>query len=74
MAEFHNLLASSLPGILTNIPSDWRGTTFKNSNLLGRKKFSENLLDLLRRKGGIVTQQDLIDLGNAGNIYSILVI
>jgi hypothetical protein len=28
-----------IPEILANMPNEWRGTTFRNSNLLGREKF-----------------------------------
>lgn len=33
----------SLPSLLKNIPEDWIGTTYKNSDLLGREKFCEKL-------------------------------
>ena len=32
------------------MPADWRGTTFNNSNLLGREKFCENLRELILTK------------------------
>ena len=41
---------SFLPGILSVLPSEWRGTTFKNSNLLGREEFSKRLLSLIQLK------------------------
>jgi cystathionine beta-lyase/cystathionine gamma-synthase len=64
--QFH----SFLPSILQNIPQEWRGTTFKNSHLLGRELFSHNLCQLVSSKASFsppqeITTQDLIDLGNA---------
>lgn len=70
---------AALPNILANIPNEWRGTTFKNSNLLGRGDFSVNLNKLILEKGGSITTQDLVDIGNAedylrvsSNISSVL--
>ena len=40
-----------LANILANIPDEWRGTTFKNSALLGREKFAKKLLALIAKKG-----------------------
>jgi len=53
--------------ILDNLPQEWRGTTFRNSNLLGRGVFSKNLNALLdaRCDGVSITTSDLEDLGNA---------
>eukprot|EP00051_Salpingoeca_urceolata_P027102 m.480055 g.480055 ORF g.480055 m.480055 type:complete len:649 (-) comp21679_c0_seq1:238-2184(-) len=57
-----------LPQLLAAIPAPWRGTTFNNSNLLGREVFSQRLIDLFVRKAddptGIATK-DLTALGNA---------
>ncbi len=36
--------------ILEAMPAEWRGTTFNNSNLLGREGFTSNLQSLLKRK------------------------
>lgn len=36
--------------ILKNLPEDWRGTTFNNSNLLGREAFTTRLLKYLQAK------------------------
>mmetsp|Transcript_92987 Transcript_92987/g.265455 ORF Transcript_92987/g.265455 Transcript_92987/m.265455 type:complete len:606 (+) Transcript_92987:491-2308(+) len=54
------------------MPSDWRGTTFNNSNLLGRKVFSERLQALLVSKAeaklgepDAICADDLANLGNA---------
>jgi len=57
-----------LPQILSAIPSEWRGTTFNNSDLLGREKFSERLSNLMTEKsskGETITTEDLIGIGNA---------
>ena len=61
-----------VPQILAAMPSDWRGTTFNNSNLLGRKVFSERLQALLVSKAeaklgepGAICADDLTNLGNA---------
>jgi len=57
-----------LPQILSAIPSEWRGTTFNNSDLLGREKFSERLANLMTEKsskGESITTEDLIGIGNA---------
>lgn len=51
----------------------------KNSNLLGRSTFAANLNNLILEKGGSITTQDLVDIGNAedylrvsSNISSVL--
>lgn len=57
-----------LPQIVASIPSDWRGTTFKNSALLGRKGFETKLSELMLRKandGGEIDTEDLLSVGNA---------
>jgi cystathionine beta-lyase/cystathionine gamma-synthase len=63
-------LHACLPSILQNIPQEWRGTTFKNSHLLGREVFSHDLCQLVASRSAssppqIITTQDLLDLGNA---------
>jgi cystathionine beta-lyase/cystathionine gamma-synthase len=45
-----DILKKFLPSILANIPSEWRGTTFANSALLGREGFSANITALLLKK------------------------
>jgi hypothetical protein len=50
---------------LANIPQEWRGTTFKNSALLGREKFASKIISLIARKGVKITEQDLVKVGNA---------
>jgi cystathionine beta-lyase/cystathionine gamma-synthase len=65
--EFH----AALPTILSHIPQEWRGTTFKNSSLLGRELFAKKLLNLISIKSNhednssSITTEDLINLGNA---------
>jgi hypothetical protein len=54
-----------LKAILANIPQEWRGTTFKNSALLGREKFASKIISLIARKGVKITEQDLVKVGNA---------
>ncbi|ETW01240.1 hypothetical protein H310_06825 [Aphanomyces invadans] len=58
-----------LPSILANLPHEWRGTTFKNSALLGREVFSAGIEKLLLEKHAkrdtIVTEGELTALGNA---------
>ena len=54
--------------ILSNIPYEWKGTTFKNDNLLGRDGFSKNLRELLATKEQTleaISSNDLEKLGNA---------
>lgn len=58
-------IKAALPTILDNIPAEWRGTTFKNSNLLGRGTFATNLNKLILEKGGAITAEDLVAIGNA---------
>ena len=57
-----------LEQLLDNMPEDWRGTTFNNSELLGREGFSDGLLALLAQKHASVSpldQAELVALGNA---------
>ena len=57
-----------VPQVLAAVPSEWRGTTFDNSNLLGRELFSERLQALLASKaagGAALTSAELSALGNA---------
>ena len=55
---------SIITAILDSMPAEWRGTTFDNSNLLGREQFARNLRTVLDRDSPITTQA-LHDLGNA---------
>ena len=57
-----------LPQIVDALPQEWRGTTFKNSNLLGREGFAKNLAALLEKTeaaNGTITTEDLVEVGNA---------
>ena len=57
-----------LPQILSAMPDDWRGTTFKNSNLLGREGFAGNFNELIECKissGESISTGDLVAIGNA---------
>ena len=58
-------MRAALPNILENIPPEWRGTTFKNSKLLGRETFAVNLNNLIIEKAGGITADDLVEIGNA---------
>lgn len=58
-------IKAALPNILANIPQEWLGTTYNNSNLLGREKFAENLANLILTKGANISTEDLVELGNA---------
>jgi hypothetical protein len=48
---------SSIHAILDAMPADWRGTTFNNTNLLGRETFACRLGALL--ESGPVTTEAL---------------
>lgn len=61
----YDSLKKALPAIITSLPAEWRGTTFKNSKLLGREKFSSRLADLVISKEIDITTDDLVELGNA---------
>ena len=54
-----------LAAILANLPDEWRGTTFKNSALLGRERFAQKILALIAKKGTGITSSDLTNVGNA---------
>lgn len=58
-------LLEALPALLSQVPPEWRGTTFKNSRLLGRSAFAAQLHALLLSKGPSITSEDLVALGNA---------
>ncbi|KAF0695597.1 Aste57867_13637 [Aphanomyces stellatus] len=64
-----SIAQSLLPSILSNLPYEWRGTTFANSALLGREVFSSNVEKLLLEKHAkgdtTVTEAELTALGNA---------
>lgn len=60
-----------IPQLLAAMPTDWRGTTFRNSHLLGRVGFADNLKSLLYQKAKNssseleITESELTDVGNA---------
>mmetsp|Transcript_24739 Transcript_24739/g.69251 ORF Transcript_24739/g.69251 Transcript_24739/m.69251 type:complete len:622 (+) Transcript_24739:165-2030(+) len=57
-----------LGDILEAIPAEWRGTTFRNSRLLQREGFAQNMIDLIAEKkaaGGRIVEADLRAVGNA---------
>ena len=61
-------LKEALPDIMKVIPKEWDGTTFNNSNLLGRPKFSDAFVKLVEgsiASGKPITESDLSSLGNA---------
>lgn len=59
--------------VLDAMPQEWKGTTFRNSNLLGRAKFAEGLDKLLesRNKSNPITSADLEDLGMAQDYFRV---
>ncbi|CAM9268628.1 unnamed protein product [Ectocarpus fasciculatus] len=60
------IMRAALRTILANLPEEWRGTTFKNNNLLGREGFSERLTALILSKNGAdITAEELVEVGNA---------
>ena len=70
MATNHHLAISeekmraALPKLLAAVPGEWRGTTFKNHNLLGRRQFAENMVELINSKEKY-TEEDMVSIGNA---------
>ena len=56
--------AEDIGAVLKAIPDEWRGTTFDNSELLGRVKFVASLEKLLASKAP-VCEESLMALGNA---------
>jgi len=56
--------------VLRSIPDDWRGTTYKNSNLLGRAGFSRGLADLAA-SGQPVTVASLAAVGIAEDYFRV---
>lgn len=66
-----------VPQILDALPEAWRGTTFNNSNLLGRATFAERLAALLVTKDGEgasakpLTKAELLAVGNAEDYFRV---
>lgn len=59
-------MRAALKSLLPKLPEEWRGTTFKNSNLLSREGFSANVINLISaRIPEEITTADLTSLGNA---------
>lgn len=61
-------IKDSLHQILQEMPAEWRGTTFNNSNLLGRHGFGQRLDDLISAKaaaGERILKKDLLGIGYA---------
>ena len=58
-------MRSALPKLLAALPSEWRGTTFKNHNLLGRRQFAENMAQLIHSDKQEYTEEDMVAVGNA---------
>jgi hypothetical protein len=71
------LVRSFLASILSNLPLEWRGTTFANSNLLGRSHFAVKLCSLLSSKRAAsslcstVTESELVAVGNAEDYFRV---
>jgi cysteine synthase A len=63
-------LKDALPAVLASIPADWRGTTYNNSNLLGRQAFSENLSKLIS-SGQPITTESVYDLGISEDYFRV---
>jgi cysteine synthase A len=64
----HEMWSRVISDLVLNLPREWRGTTFNNSNLLGREGFACRLHDLLTRRafsGEPLVSEDLVDLGQA---------
>lgn len=64
----HEMWSRVISDLVRNLPREWRGTTFNNSNLLGREGFACRLHDLLTRRaysGEPLVSEDLVDLGQA---------
>lgn len=58
-------MRARLPALLKHIPSEWRGTTFRNKVLHLREGFGERLDALLARGDDAITTEALRELGNA---------
>ncbi|ORY46754.1 hypothetical protein BCR33DRAFT_783237 [Rhizoclosmatium globosum] len=64
-----------MPSILSQLPSEWRGTTFANKTLLGRSVFAERVLSLVSSKVAKceeqVTSTELSGLGVAEDYFRV---
>lgn len=59
-----------LPAVLGAIPDDWRGTTYKNANLLGRAAFANNLSSLAA-SGEPITVESVAHLGISEDYFRV---
>eukprot|EP00931_Biecheleriopsis_adriatica_P101132 TRINITY_DN76342_c0_g1_i1.p1 TRINITY_DN76342_c0_g1~~TRINITY_DN76342_c0_g1_i1.p1 ORF type:complete len:636 (-),score=106.32 TRINITY_DN76342_c0_g1_i1:182-2089(-) len=62
------VMKHSIQQILAALPSEWRGTTFNNSKLLGREGFAQSMEELIARKsesGERISKEELAGIGNA---------
>ncbi|KAJ3295719.1 hypothetical protein HDU79_008567 [Rhizoclosmatium sp. JEL0117] len=72
-----NELRRVMPSILSQLPSEWRGTTFANKTLLGRSVFAEGVLSLVSLKSKVakseeqVTSTELSGLGVAEDYFRV---
>ncbi|KAJ3062474.1 hypothetical protein HDU99_005203, partial [Rhizoclosmatium hyalinum] len=71
-----NELRRVMPSILSQLPSEWRGTTFANKTLLGRSVFAEGVLSLVSSKVAKgneeqVTSTELSGLGVAEDYFRV---
>jgi len=60
----------ALPDILSNIPDHWYGTTYNNSNLLGREGFCKNIKEMII-SGEPITKELLHAAGNAEDYFRV---
>jgi cysteine synthase A len=63
-------LLDSLPAVLKAIPNDWRGTTYRNENLLERDGFSKSLYKLLQ-SGDPITTESLYGVGISEDYFRV---
>jgi len=72
---WNELRVKYVPQILSDMPKEWRGTTFANDGrLLGRDEFSRNISRLLLRKevtGQSITKRDLRNVGYADDYFRV---
>jgi cystathionine beta-lyase/cystathionine gamma-synthase len=70
-------MIAALPSILANLPGEWKGTTFRNNNLLGRDGFCQRLSALILSKNGDAgngtefTADELVEVGNAEDYFRV---
>lgn len=67
-------LFPSLPSMLANIPSDWRGTTYPNDALKERRGFAEGINALLSSKSKSnpeFTAEDMVSIGTSEDYFRV---